>query len=95
MDKISKQNWIKELIKNTPLTAVQSTNIQAIGYNRNSRILRVLFKNNSCYIYFNIEPELYINLIESAHVGKILYESVIKHKEKYRYIKVQNRISNN
>lgn len=82
------QEQINEIIKNTQLVPVYSTNIQAIGYNEQQQILRVLFKGGGNYIYFNVEPNIYEQIKTSQSKGKTLNECVVRHKDKYKYLKI-------
>lgn len=82
------QEQINEIVHNTPLLPVYSTNIQAIGYNEQQKILRILFKNGGNYMYFNVEPQIYEQIKTSQSKGKTLNESVVKHKDKYKYIRI-------
>jgi len=82
------QEQINDIVDNIKMQRVFSTNLVAIGYDENKRVLRVIFKGNSSYLYFNVEPEVYTTLIQSESKGKTLNESVIKQKEKYKYIKL-------
>lgn len=79
---------INEFVKNIQMMKVFSTNLLAIGYDSNRKILRVIFKGNSSYLYFNVEPEIWETLKNSESKGKTLNENVIRHKEKYKYIKL-------
>ncbi len=82
------QEQINEIVKNTQLIPVYSTNIQAIGYNEQQQILRVLFKGGGNYIYFNVEPNIYEQIKTSQSKGKTLNECVVRHKDKYKYLKI-------
>lgn len=82
------QEQINVIVQNTPLLPVYSFNIQGIGYNEQSKNLRVLFKGGGNYIYFNVEPEIYEQIKTSQSKGKTLNESVVKHKDKYKYIRI-------
>ena len=82
------QEQINEIVKNTQLIPVYSTNIQAIGYNEQQQILRVLFKGGGNYIYFNVEPNIYEQIKTSQSKGKTLNECVVRHKNKYKYLKI-------
>ena len=82
------QEQINDIVDNIKMQRVFSTNLVAMGYDENKRVLRVIFKGNSSYLYFNVEPEVYTTLIQSESKGKTLNESVIKQKEKYKYIKL-------
>ena len=67
---------------------VFSSNLVAMGYDENNKVLRVIFKGNSSYLYFDVEPDVYNTLMQSESKGRALNESVIKQKEKYKYIKL-------
>lgn len=78
----------ESILKMIPMYKVISSNISAIGYNPAKQVMRVIFKGNSSYLYFNVEPEIWKYIINSESKGKALTESVIKHKDKYKYIKL-------
>lgn len=82
------QEEIKEIVTNIKMQRVFSSNLVAIGYDENKKVLRVIFKGNSSYLYFDVEPEVYNTLIQSESKGRALNESVIKQKERYKYIKL-------
>lgn len=82
------QEMINDIVHNTTLLPVNSTNIQAIGYNEQHNILRILFKNGGNYMYFNVEPQIFEQLKTSQSKGKTLNECVIRHKDKYKYLKI-------
>ena len=50
--------------------------------------MRVIFKNKSSYLYFNVEPEIWDIVSKAQSSGKALNEHIVKHKEKYKYIKL-------
>lgn len=79
---------LKEIIVNIKMYKVYSTNLVAIGYDEVHKILRVIFKGNSSYIYFDVEPEIWNTLNNSESKGKTLNESVIRQKDKYKFIKI-------
>ena len=73
------------------LKPVLSSNIGGIGYNEEHKLLKVAFKNKtgfSTYLYENVEPTQYQDIISAQSVGKMLSESIIKQKEKHKYIKL-------
>lgn len=82
------QEQLSQIVTNIKMTPVISSNIVAIGYDKENKILRVIFKGNSSYLYFNVEEEIYNNLAQSESKGKTLNESVVRHKDKYKYIKI-------
>lgn len=82
------QEQLLQIVTNIKMTPVISSNIVALGYDKENKILRVIFKGNSSYLYFNVEEEIYNNLAQSESKGKTLNESVVRHKDKYKYIKI-------
>ena len=82
------QEQLSQIVTNIKMTPVISSNIVALGYDKKNKILRVIFKGNSSYLYFNVEEEIYNNLAQSESKGKTLNESVVRHKDKYKYIKI-------
>lgn len=79
---------INDIVKNIKMYRVFSTNIIAIGYDEKHKILRIIFKGDSSYLYFNVEKELWDNLYNSDSKGKTLRESIISQKDKYKYLKL-------
>lgn len=82
------EEQLSQIVTNIKMTPVISSNIVAIGYDKENKILRVIFKGNSSYLYFNVKEEIYNNLAQSESKGKTLNESVVRHKDKYKYIKI-------
>lgn len=81
-------NNLEEIVKNIKMYKIASSNITALGYDENNKVLRVIFKNNSSYIYTNVEPEVWQIIINSESKGKSLNENIVRHKEKYKYYKL-------
>lgn len=79
---------LEEIVKNIKMYKIASSNITALGYDENNKVLRVIFKNNSSYIYTNVEPEVWHIIINSESKGKSLNENIVRHKEKYKYYKL-------
>ena len=79
---------LEEMVKNIKMYKIASSNITALGYDENNKVLRVIFKNNSSYIYTNVEPEVWQIIINSESKGKSLNENIVRHKEKYKYYKL-------
>lgn len=64
---------------------VSSSNVEAIGYNPDSQILRVWYLNGSIYDYLNV-PQIEFDGLQSApSVGSYLSRSI---KGSYSYQKV-------
>lgn len=82
------EDQIIAVSKNISMSKVLSSNVSAVGYDDTNRLLKVIFKGNSSYIYSNVEPEIYKTIINSASVGKTLNECVVRQKDKYKYIKL-------
>lgn len=82
------QNILKRIINDIPMYKIYSTNLVAIGYNKDLQILRVIFKGDSSYLYFNVEPEIWDLLNTCESKGKTLNEAVIRQKEKYKFMKI-------
>ena len=82
------QTELQQIIENIKMYKVYSSNLIALGYDESHKILRVIFKGNSSYLYFNVEPEIWNLLNNTESKGKTLSESVIKQKDKYKYIKL-------
>lgn len=82
------QEQIQEIVKNITMYKVMSSNIVAIGYDENNHIMRVIFKGNSSYLYFGVEPETYSIIAQSESKGKTLNEQVVRQKDKYKYMKL-------
>lgn len=67
------------------MTHVDSSNIEAVGYDEDSSTLQVEFKNGGIYQYFDVPENIYEGLRDADSVGKYL-ASIIKGS--YRYSKV-------
>lgn len=79
---------IKQINDDIEMIPILSSNLTAIGYSEQYGVLKVIFKSKASYLYFNVEPEIFDKLKLSESKGKTLNESVVKHKEKYKYLKI-------
>lgn len=79
---------IQDILKDITMYKVLSSNIFALGYSERYQVLCVMFKNETRYMYFNVEPEVWQKLKVCDSKGSMLSESVIKHKDKYKFIKL-------
>ncbi len=59
------------------LLAVDSTAIQAVGYDARTRRLEVLFKSGHTYCYVDVPPEVYERLLTADSKGSYLQGYVI------------------
>ena len=79
---------LQTILKGINMYKVASSNISALGYNSTTQVLRVIFSNNSSYLYFGVEPIMWELLAKSQSKGKFLTENIIKRKDKYKYLKI-------
>lgn len=89
-----------ELLK-IAMVAVISSQIAAIGYDKDSRTLRITFtdridkdtkrpipQSGSSYDYANVEPETHQALVSSPSIGSYFYANIKPDREKYPYTKL-------
>jgi|GEM_PF-68575 len=67
------------------MISVESSNVEAIGYEEESRTLQVEFKNGGMYQYFDVPQHVFEELRDADSIGKYLAYSI---KGNYRYSKV-------
>lgn len=68
------------------LTPVESSMIEAIGHNQETKILRVLFKNGVMYDYAGVSEEKYNEFKNSKSIGKEFHSNI---KKKYEAKKIE------
>lgn len=95
MDELEKlgitNDQLYDAIRNIKINPTpMSSNIVGIGYDMNYQLLKVIYKPNNIYIYFNVEPNVYASIIKSQSIGKALSECVIKQKDRYKYQRITN-----
>ncbi len=56
---------------------VSSSNVKSIGYDINTSILEVEFKNGRVYQYFNVPINVYNALINASSIGKYLNSNIV------------------
>ena len=66
------------------MTNVNSSNIQAIGFEDNTLIVQ--FNDGSVYHYYNVDKSLFDRILEASSKGKYLNENI--KKQGYAYKKV-------
>lgn len=64
---------------------VQSSNLRSIGYDQGDKILEVEFHGGRLYQYFDVPPEIYINLMASPSKGKY-HAYFVKNRFYYKQI---------
>ena len=62
---------------------VQSSNVEAVGYDAHRSELHVRFASGDMYVYLNVDPSLYEGLLSAASVGRYLNINV-KSSHEYR-----------
>lgn len=67
------------------MTKVDSSNVEAVGYDEDSSTLQVEFKNGTLYQYFDVPEIVFVGLRDASSVGGFLASSI---KGTYRYSKV-------
>ena len=56
---------------------VKSSAVNAITYNRTTRIMGVAFKSGGCYVYEGVSPRIFAKVRKSESVGKALHEHIL------------------
>lgn len=67
------------------MTTVNSSNVEAVGYDDGSETLQVEFKNNSTYQYFDVPEFAFEELRDADSVGRYLNMHI---KGVYRFSRV-------
>ncbi len=67
------------------LKSVQSSNIDAIGYNRRRTTLYVRFLNGGLYGYFGVSKDVFDEFLAAESKGKFLHAHI---KSTYEYEKI-------
>lgn len=65
--------------------AVTSSNVAEVGYDEERRILEVLFVNGGVYQYFDVPPQIYVELVRAGSIGQFLNTNV---KGYFRYARI-------
>jgi len=64
---------------------VESSNIEAIGYIKETKELMVQFTSGVVYAYYDVPEEVYQDFLDAESKGKYLAEHI---KDAYKYDKV-------
>lgn len=76
--------------KNVIMESVESSTINKIGYDEENQVLKVLFNNGGVYLYSNVEPYHYKNMLTNVKsVGRYFNDSIKNYAEKYPCFKVE------
>lgn len=68
------------------LVQVQSSNIQAVGYDRETEEMKVVFHTGAEYTYADVPEEVFDGLIKAPSVGSYFYAYV---RDKYDYARAR------
>lgn len=66
------------------LTKVESSVLDAVGYDANAKELTVVLKSGDTYVYRNVPEKVYNNLMAAESKGKFFTKNI---KDKYEYTK--------
>ena len=58
------------------LIPVKSSNVQAVGYDPDEKVLAVQFKKGGVYEYPAVPPEMYEALLKSESIGRFVAQVV-------------------
>ena len=58
------------------MTYVDSSNVEAIGYDPTGQELHVQFRSGGYYVYSSVPPEVYDGLLNSASKGSFLNRQI-------------------
>lgn len=64
---------------------VKSSNVVAIGYDKENKILEVEFKSGGVYAYRTVEESVYNDLVAAESIGKFFLREI---KGNYPYTKL-------
>jgi len=59
------------------LTKVNSSMVHAVGYDKPKKELEVIFKTGRIWIYQDVPPKVYQNLLNSSSVGSFMINNII------------------
>jgi hypothetical protein len=55
---------------------VKSSNVKAVGYDEEQKVLEVEFKSGGIYQYTGVQPEMYADLLAAESVGRFVSQVV-------------------
>lgn len=66
------------------LTAVKSSMLRAVGYDRKTGEMEVVFKTGDVYRYEKVPPSTYAALLKAKSIGAYMQENIIDVHPYYR-----------
>lgn len=70
-------------------TKVESSNVESVGFNRESGTLEVEYKNGLIYQYAGVKPDAYAGLLAAKSKGRYLHQYI---QASHDYAKVEPQI---
>jgi hypothetical protein len=67
------------------LVKVDSTNLQAVGFDKQSKTMRILFNEGAMYDYFGVPEKVHGSLMEADSLGSFFQQNIVG---RYRFQKV-------
>jgi hypothetical protein len=81
----SEQGGTMPTVNKVTMVPVQSTNIQAVGFDLERSILVVQFSAGKTYEYSNVTAGVYMQLAIADSIGSAFNEIIRSHPETYPY----------
>lgn len=78
MENTQKERSVKTQ-KNMKRSAIKSSNLASVGYNKSKKILEIEFTHGGVYQYFEVPGEVYSKLLSAESAGKF-FNSEIRDK---------------
>lgn len=66
------------------MVSVNSSNVDAIGYDEENKELKVNFVKGSSYVYMNVPKEVYEDFVESTSKGRFFNRNISYAYEFYK-----------
>ena len=67
------------------MVKVKSSNLDAVGYDRKSGVLRILFREGAMYDYHAVPQKIYNQLMEASSKGAFFQEHIVS---QFKYSRV-------
>ena len=71
----------------TTMFPVESSNLAAVGYVEDERVLYVTFRNGNEYRYFDVPPEKYAGIFEAPSAGAYFHSEIRPHHRAERIVR--------
>lgn len=70
------------------LIPITSSNLAQIGYDSDTMLMQIMFKNGSLYSYANVEPDTYNEMMTSDDPGRYFAEIIKPQRDHYIFTRV-------